>query len=158
MRRLAGLLAAAACAAGCGGGEPAEPAPAPAPPKPEVSAAERVIRGWLVAIRRGDARKAASYFAVGARVQNGGPPRTLDDPAILLAWNATLPCGAVLIGIHPRTDGFVIADFRLTDRKGSSCGDGLGATAHSAIRVDHGRITDWYRLPDSSPGVEASEA
>jgi hypothetical protein len=143
-------------AAGCGGGSDA-PDRAQPPKQKAPTESERVIRNWLTAIRQGDAEKAASYFAIPARVQNGGPPRTLDDAAILLAWNATLPCGAVLIGIHPRSDGFVIADFRLTDREGSSCGSGVGATAHSAIRIADGRITDWYRLPDSGAGDPGTE-
>ena len=172
MRRRATVVIAVLLA-GCGGSgdepERAEPAPAPRmeavpAPRPErpdtrvPAGSERVIRAWLAAIRAADFEKAASYFAIPSRVQNGGPPRTLDNPARAIAWNATLPCGAILTGIRGGPDGFAIAEFELTDRKGSKCGSGLGAPAASAIRVKEGRITDWVRLPDGEapePGVLA---
>jgi hypothetical protein len=167
------LLAAAlsvALLAGCGGSdEPerkAQPPPKPPPAKPSIPTegsgppppgSERVIRAWLAAIREARFVKAASYFAIPVRVQNGGPPQTLKDPAMILAWNATLPCGAVLTNISGAPGGFAIADFELTDRKGSKCGSGLGAPAHSAILVRDGRIEAWYRLadPPAEPGIEA---
>lgn len=122
-----------------------------ADPRPAPAGAERVIRDWTAAVRAADFEKAASYFAVPSRVQNGGPPRTLDNPALVIAWNATLPCGARLKRLTGAPGGFAIAEFVLTDRRGSSCGSGTGAPAASAIRVRDGRITDWYRLPDGPP-------
>ena len=118
---------------------------------PAPKGAERVIRDWTDAVRESDFEKAASFFAVPSRVQNGGPPRILDNPALVIAWNATLPCGAKLVRLTGGPDGFAVAQFELTDRKGSSCGSGTGAPAASAIKVKDGRITEWYRLPDGPP-------
>jgi hypothetical protein len=120
-------------------------------PSPAPAGAERVIERWLAAVRAGDFEKAAATFAIPARVQNGGPPRTLDNPALVIAWNATLPCGAKLVRLTGGPGGFAIAEFELTDRKGSSCGSGKGAPAASAIKVEKGLITEWYRLPDGAP-------
>jgi hypothetical protein len=172
-RSLLGPAAAAlALASGCGGGgedeertqradPPRPPAPRPAIPSegtgPPPPGAERVIRSWSAAIREADFPRAASLFAVGARVQNGGAPRTLDSPTLVLAWNATLPCGAVLTNLEGAQGGFAIADFRLTDRKGSSCGSGTGAPAKTAILVRDGRIVAWYRLPDEPTRPPESE-
>ena len=118
---------------------------------PAPKGAERVIRDWTDAVRASDFEKAASFFAVPSRVQNGGPPRILDNPALVIAWNATLPCGARLVRLTGGPGGFAVAEFELTDRKGSSCGSGTGAPAASAIKVKDGRITEWYRLPDGPP-------
>jgi hypothetical protein len=41
--------------------------------------------------------------------------------------------------------------FVLTQRPGGDCGTGTGHTARGAIRVAHGQIVEWYRLPDD-PG------
>ena len=125
--------------------------PEAAPPAPTPRGAEPVIRRWLAAIRRSDFERAAAYFAVPARVQNGGPPETLDNAALVIAWNATLPCGAVLTKLAGAPGGYAIAEFELTDRPGSSCGSGKGAPAASAIKVERGLITEWYRLPDGAP-------
>lgn len=124
--------------------------PSARPTRPPAGA-QRVIERWLAAVRRSDFERAASYFAVPARVQNGGPPRTLDNPALVIAWNATLPCGARLTRATGAAGGFTVAEFVLTDRRGSSCGSGTGAPAASAIKVEDGRITEWYRLPDGAP-------
>lgn len=120
-------------------------------PLPPPRGAEPVIRRWLAAIRRSDFERAASSFSVPARVQNGGPPQTLDNPALVIAWNAALPCGARLTKLTGAPGGYAIAELVLTDRPGSSCGSGTGAPAASAIRVERGRITEWYRLPDGAP-------
>ena len=120
-------------------------------PSPPPRGAERVIRRWLAAIRRSDFERAASYFSVPARVQNGGPPETLDNPALVIAWNAALPCGARLTKLSGAPGGYTVAEFVLTDRAGASCGSGIGAPAASAIKVERGLITEWYRLPDGAP-------
>lgn len=138
--------------------EPGRPVPQrPVPqgpssrPSPAPRGSERVIRRWLAAIRRSDFEVAASYFSVPARVQNGGPPETLDNPALVIAWNASLPCGARLTRLTGAPGGYALAEFVLTDRAGSSCGSGVGAPAASAIKVERGLITEWYRLPDGAP-------
>jgi hypothetical protein len=114
----------------------------PAPP-----GAERVVRRWAAAVRRADFRAAAILFSIPALAQNGGPVERLDSPAVVIAWNALLPCGAVVTKVGGAR-GYTIAEFRLTDRRGSSCGTGRGARARSALLIRDGLIRAWYRLPD----------
>lgn len=109
--------------------------------------AEIVIRRWLAAIREADFERAASYFSVPARVQNGGDIEELRSRSLIESWNRSLPCGAVLERLRPRARGFVVATFQLTDRAGSTCGSGTSGRAQSAIRVLGGRIREWYSLP-----------
>lgn len=129
------LVLLVATLAGCGGGDQ--------PP-------EDVIRTWADTLRAGDVDTAADQFAVPSRVANGGPPERLTSRAAVRAFNAALPCGARLEGTQDDDDGFVVATFRLTARRGGTdCGDGRGAIARVAIRVRDGRITDWLRVEDS---------
>jgi limonene-1,2-epoxide hydrolase len=114
---------------------------------PAPAGSEPVIRAWLSAVRRADFEAAADTFADGARVQNGGPVMRLDSRARAILWNAALPCGATLTEVGG-AKGYAVVEFRLTDRRGSSCGSGKGAPAYGAIRVEDGKITEWYRLPD----------
>lgn len=161
------VVVAALAVALLSGGDEDEPVAAgraapqqPAPEAPRTAivprGAKRVIEGWLAAVRRADFEKAGSYFAIPSRVQNGGPPETLDNPALAIAWNATLPCGAVLTTIQPGFDGFVVARFRLTERRNGQCGSGVGAPAASRIKVRDGRIVEWIRVMEepAAPGVE----
>ena len=122
-----------------------------AKPTPATAEAKRVIEGWTAAVRAADFEKAAEFFAIPSIVANGGPPRKLDNPALVIAWNATLPCGAKVVRLTSAPQGFTVAVFELTDRKGSSCGSGTGAPAASAIKVKDGKITEWYRLADGAP-------
>lgn len=109
-----------------------------------------VIRAWGDTLRSGDARGAAESFAVPATVANGTAPERLRTREAVVAFNASLPCGARLEGTQERDDGFVIATFRLTSRPGGTgCGEGRGAIARVAIRVRDGKITDWLRAADS---------
>jgi hypothetical protein len=176
-RRTATALAvAAALAAGCGGGaeEAAPPAASerPAAVQPKVSAdlalprgvpdrangpadpaAERVIRGWVSALRHGDVARAARYFALPSKFQNTGTPvLTLDSELERRAVNESLTCGALVQEIGGNGP-YSIVTFRLTERPGGDCGTGAGHRARGAIRVARGRITEWYRLPDE-PGGE----
>ena len=109
--------------------------------------AELVIRGWLGAIREADFERAARYFSVPARVQSGTRIEELRSRSLIESWNRSLPCGAVLERLRPRRGGFVVATFQLTDRAGSTCGSGTSGRARSAIRVEGGRIREWYSLP-----------
>lgn len=108
--------------------------------------AAAVVRAWAAAVRRADFERAAGLFAVGAQVQNGGPVEELRTRDHALVWNAALPCGARVTSLAG-ANGFTIAEFRLTDRVGSSCGSGGGNLARVALRIRAGRITGWYRLP-----------
>lgn len=167
----AALLAAAALAAGaagCGGGDAttvsvpdtgARTAPPPTTIPREVAPAdEQAIRAWADTLRRGDVDGAAATFAPGSLVANGGTPLRLDDRAAARAFNASLPCGAVVTAVEPSAHGFVIATFRLTERPGpGECGDGAGNTARVALRIDDGLIRDWIRLRDT-PAPSEDEA
>ena len=180
-RLLVVALAALATAVipGCGSGDdgperaapPPEPkqrsAPRtdPTPPAPELparvprrargpanAASVRVIRSWLAALNRGEVRRAARYFALPSKFQNGGTPvLTIDSERERIAINESLPCGGRAIKTGDGGAGFVIVTFRLRDRPGGDCGSGTGGTARGAIRIVAGRISEWYRLPDA-PG------
>jgi hypothetical protein len=115
-------------------------------------AAVHVIAHWLRALRSGDEAKAARFWATGAKFQNSTPVLTIDTPIEKLAIQKSLPCGAKIRqagGPAP----FVVLVFVLTQRPGGNCGTGAGKTARGAIRVAHGRIVEWYRLPDD-PGQQ----
>ena len=110
-------------------------------------AAVRVIRGWLRALARGDVRRAASYFALPSKFQNGTPVLTIDTQLERIAINAALPCGATLVAARG-AGAFTIVKVRLIQRPFANCGAGVGGTARTAIRVSAGKIREWYRLPD----------
>ena len=164
LRLLMGAALTLPLAAGCGDGgdakrstlttpgTAAERAQTPTPPPSATvdPAHERVIRAWADTLRRGDVAAAARYFALPSLVSNGTPPIKLETRAEARFFNETLPCGARLIATEPAPRRFVIATFRLTERPGKGeCGGGVGATARTAFRIRHGRITDWLRVPDS---------
>jgi hypothetical protein len=122
------------------------------PTGPAEDASRRVITGWLRALRHGDVTRAAHYFALPSKFQNATPVLTVNNESERIAVNLSLPCGAKAVdmgGAGPYT----IVTFKLTKRPGADCGTGVGGTARGAIRVEHERITEWYRLPDK-PGGE----
>jgi hypothetical protein len=102
-------------------------------------------------LRRGHIRRAASYFAIPSKFQNGTPVLTLDSRLEVLAVNISLPCGAVATRML-RSGEFTIVRFRLTERANGDCRGAEGHTTGGAIRVAEGKIQEWYRLydPDES--------
>jgi hypothetical protein len=119
---------------------------------------KRVIRAWADTLRHGDINGAARYFALPSLVSNGTTPIKLETRAEARFFNATLPCGAIMIATEPAPQHFVIATFRLTERPGKGqCGGGVGATARTAFRIRRGHITDWLRVPDEpqAPGTQS---
>lgn len=132
--------------------------PTQADPGAEAPATDRrIINAWARALREGDVRRAAGYFADPSRIQNGTPVITLRDERERVVFNASLPCGSRAAGFGFR-DGFVIVEVVLTERVGGDCGGAAGARARVAIRVQDRRITDWYRLaddPDATPDEQA---
>jgi hypothetical protein len=123
---------------GCGGSSHAGPGP-----KPRGDAA--VIRAWADTLRAGDVAGAAHWFGVPAVVQNGTPPITLRTPAAVRLFNDSLPCGAVLV--HIRVAGpYTVGIFKLTNRPGGDCGNGVGAAAATAFRIRSGKIVEWRRV------------
>jgi hypothetical protein len=165
--RVAVLVAVAALAtSGCGGGSDRRTSTptgstggqstAPAQPnfpaleetgRPADPAAVRVIRGWTDAQRASDVERATSYFTVPALVENG-TVQELDSRAAVRAFNAGLPCGAVLLRTSASARrGFTVATFRLVNRPGQRC-DGIGNQARTAFEIHAGKIRGWVRLTD----------
>jgi hypothetical protein len=168
MRARAAVLVAVAAAlatAGCGGGSGRTPtrtgstggqSTRPAEPnfpaleetgRPADPAAVRVIRSWTDAQRASDVKRATSYFTVPALVENG-TAQELDSRAAVRAFNAGLPCGAVLLRTSASARrGFTVATFRLVNRPGQKC-DGIGNQARTAFEIHAGKIRAWVRLTD----------
>jgi hypothetical protein len=144
---------------------PHQPLPTPGPTGvPAPAGAVSVIRAWADALRRGDVRAAARYFAHPSVMVNGAETGgsafviTIVTTVQAEAANATLPCGAQLISTDQR-GRYVNALFRLTGRPGlggTDCGGVVGATARTNFVIAHGRIVEWLRAP-SDPGDQGSQ-
>jgi hypothetical protein len=122
-------------------------------------AAVSVIKAWSDALRRGDVRGAAGYFALPSELINGIGPNGQPELGVIRtlaqaeAANEAFPCGAKLISAS-RRGRYVNALFRLTDRPGpggGDCGSGAGQTARTDFLIVDGRIVEWIRAPDQ-PG------
>jgi hypothetical protein len=110
----------------------------------------RVIKKWSAALSGGDIKRAARFFALPSKVQNGTPVVTLDTAEKRLVFNVTFPCGAKPTKLEAGGNGYTIVDFVLTERVDGNCGNGVGGKARTAIRVRGGHISDWYRIPDAA--------
>jgi hypothetical protein len=119
---------------------------------PSDPRARRVIRAWLDALNHDEIERAASYFALPSKFQNGTPVLTVDSRVERIAVNLALPCGAKATEMRG-AGTFTIVTFRLIDRPGGECGQGAGGRARGAIRVAKDKIVEWYRLPEV-PGGE----
>jgi hypothetical protein len=121
---------------------------------PAATAARHVINDWLKALRHGDVKRAAHYFALPSKFQNATPVLTVHSEEERIAINVSLPCGAVATKMGA-AGAYTIVTFRLTKRQGGDCGTGIGGRARGAIRVEGQHIKEWYRLPDepSDPGA-----
>jgi hypothetical protein len=161
--RLGALVASVALVAGgCGSGGLLMSTTAHAGRQSVVVAdpgAVSVIKAWSDALRRGDVRRAAHYFALPSELVNGiganGQPElfVIRTRAEAEAANETFPCGARLISAS-RQGRYINALFRLTDRPGpggGGCGSGSGQTARTDFLISDGRIVEWIRAPDQ-PG------
>lgn len=137
------------------------PAPTGVPANP---AAVQTIRAWSAALRQGDVRDAAIWFALPSEMIfgtaakggfNGEVIRTRGDAELA---NAELPCGAIFISADQR-GRYVNALFRLTDRPGlgGGCGNGTGQTARANFLIVGGLIVQWIRAPDE-PGDQTRSA
>jgi hypothetical protein len=117
-----------------------------------------VIRAWSDALRHGDVRRAAQYFALPSKFINGpdssgnATVTAIRTEAVAEAVNAALPCGAKFISADQR-GRYVNALFRLTNRPGlgGGCGAGTGQTARTNFVIAHRHIYEWIRAPDD-PG------
>jgi hypothetical protein len=119
---------------------------------PAAAESRRVINAWLRALRHGDVKRAAHYFALPSKFQNVTPVLTVDSEQERIAINLALPCGAKAVAMGG-AGAYTIVTFKLTKRPGGNCGTGVGGSARGAIRVQEGKMTEWYRLPDK-PGGE----
>jgi hypothetical protein len=162
-------------AAGCGGSQrPSTPPravtndPGPTPPVSDLAlppgvpdestgpaevAARHVINNWLKALRHGDIKRAAHYFALPSKFQNATPVLTVNSEEERIAVNVSLSCGAVATEMGA-AGVYTIVTFRLTKRPGGNCGSGVGGKARGAIRVERRKIKEWYRLPDEPGGQQ----
>jgi hypothetical protein len=176
-RSVVAVLAALSvtAAVGCGGAQKASPPtptvandPGPTPPVsdlalppgvpnastgPATITARHVINNWLKALRRGDVKRAAHYFALPSKFQNATPVLTVHNEEERIAVNTSLSCGAVATEMGA-AGVYTIVTFRLTQRKGGNCGTGVGGKARGAIRVERSKIKEWYRLPDQPGGQQ----
>lgn len=136
------------------------PLPSPGPTGvPAARGALSVIKAWSDALRRGDVRGAARYFALPSVMINGTDSSgqalviTIATAGQAEVANSSLPCGARLISADQR-GRYVNALFVLTGRPGpggTDCGGGGGTTARTNFVIAHGRIVEWLRAP-SDPG------
>ncbi|MFL5781838.1 MAG: hypothetical protein ACJ760_11040 [Thermoleophilaceae bacterium] len=149
--RVAGLILPILLVAGCADGNaPARRDRAASANQPEHRDAA-VIRRWSNTLRAGDVAAASRLFAVPATVANGGAPQRLTTREAIRVFNESLPCGARLLRTRHK-DGYTVATFRLTERRGGDCGRGVGLVAATAFIVHRGRILEWLRLPDPGAG------
>jgi hypothetical protein len=118
---------------------------------PAASESRRVINAWLRALRHGNVKRAAHYFALPSKFQNVTPVLTVDSEQERIAINLALPCGAKAVAMGG-AGAYTIVTFKLTKRPGGECGAGVGGMARGAIRVEGGKIKEWYRLPDKPGG------
>jgi hypothetical protein len=119
---------------------------------PATAEARRVINAWLSALRHGNVKRAAHYFALPSKFQNASPVLTVDSEEKRILVNLSLPCGAKALEMGG-AGAYTIVTFELTDRPGGDCGSGVGGKARGAIRVERRKIKEWYRLPDKQqPG------
>jgi hypothetical protein len=114
----------------------------------------RVIRAWADALRTGHVNQAASLFAIPATVLDGtNPLRRLADRSDVRDFNRGLPCGARLVRTQRGEGSFVVARFRLTQRRGPGARPctGEGNLADTIFLIENGHIVQWLRQPDPIP-------
>ena len=184
MPRLATTLLCALLLAGCGGGDRGDDEPdrltlttpkadqrdpeaeagggakQPARRTGPVTAAEKaVIRGWADALRRGDVERAVRYWRTPAIAANGSQPFKLVTRRAVRQFNDGLVCGARLESVE-RDQAYVLATFRLTERKGGpgSCGQGVGNRARTLFLLRGGKIVQWIRAADPPDATGGSSS
>lgn len=111
-----------------------------------------VIVTWARRLARGNEAGAAELFALPMRFQNATPVLTVDTPRERLAVQMSLSCGARVTKLEG-AGRYVVVSFVLKGRpRGQrSC----SGTARSVVRVQGGRIAEWYRIVEDQ--VEPGE-
>jgi hypothetical protein len=139
------VIAAVALGCGDGGDDGSESEEIPGGADPEAA---QVIKEWADDLRSGDVEAAADHFRIPSIAQNGAPALRLGSREDVLAFNASLPCGAELTEAETHGE-FTIATFELTERPGEGeCGEGTGAEAKTAFVIEDGLIIRWIRVVD----------
>jgi hypothetical protein len=148
--RRAALLTALALAlvAGCDEDDPPRPAPKPEPAEGLRSPEGRMIRDWLLAVKRGDYGQAATFFAPGAIIDQGRPFR-LPNAAAARIFNAGLPCHADLVGLEDE-GAEVLATFRLSPGPGGPC----RGRVQVRYTIVGGRFKEWRQLGTEEPAEQ----
>jgi hypothetical protein len=139
----------------CGGDD--EPAEAEEPATEIPGDADpgdvEVIDEWAKTLASGDVEGAAEFFAIPSVAENGILVE-IEDERDALRFNASLPCGAELIGAESQGE-FTTATFRLIERPGAgACGDGTGETAQTTFVIEDSEIVEWRRV--GLPGEDSS--
>jgi hypothetical protein len=120
-----------------------------------------VIRGWANALRAGHVNQAAAFFALPAFIADGtSPTRRVADRNEIRAFNRGLPCGAKLLETKRGADSFVVATFKLTERRGprpAAC-DGTGGLAAVIFLVEKHHIVQWLRADDPSQPAKGDKS
>jgi hypothetical protein len=126
---------------------------------PVTAAEEAVIRGWADALRRGDVERAVGYWRTPAIAANGNQPFKLLTRRAVRQFNDGLTCGARLESVE-RDQNYLLATFRLTERRGSagSCGPGVGNRARTLFLLRDGKIVQWIRASDPPGGADGPDA
>jgi hypothetical protein len=132
------LLALAAC----GGGDSTSTSTATTSVSGDANPADvQVIDGWVTALRHGDVKAAAGYFAIPSVAENGPVLLRIRSTEEAVRFNESLPCGARLVRADTAGD-FTTATFRLTERPGRGlCGPGTGTVAKTSFVIRDGKIT-----------------
>ena len=130
-------------------------------PEPDTADADaedvEVIDAWAKALAEGDVEAAAEYFAIPSTAENG-PTLRISSRGDARLFNASLPCGAVLVGAETQ-GAFTTATFELTERPGpGTCGDGVGNEAQTTFVIEDGEIAEWRRVGLAGPELAPGEA
>ena len=110
------LLVAALLLAACGGGGEEQAEPATEIPGDADPGDVQVIDEWAKTLAAGDIEGAATFFAIPSVAENGIDVE-IEDEDDALRFNASLPCGAELVGAETQGE-FTTATFRLKERPG----------------------------------------
>ena len=112
-----------------------------------------VIDAWAKALARGRRRGARPSTSRSRSTAENGPTLRISSRGDARLFNASLPCGAVLVGAETQGD-FTTATFELTERPGpGTCGDGVGSEAQTTFVIEDGKIVEWRRVA-TLPGRE----
>ncbi len=114
-----------------------------------------VITAWIDALSEGDTDRAATFFATPSVAENGPLVAGIETTRDAVAFNESLPCGGEVIAAES-TGQFTTATFRLTERPGGGCGEGIGGTAATSFLIEDNLITEWRRV-GTDPARGSSE-